>query len=252
MREKGFTLVELLAAIAIVMVLSVVSLGAGWKVYESSSLAVSANNIRQLAAGGANYLAEHNYVYWPWCEYDFAAKETIWWWGRETDASKASPEGSRDFDPSSGPLGAYIPKGTRPDPSFSLGGSAFKPKFRNGYIGAGYNTLLGGGWYWSKDPAKLQNYWQLSDPSKVVVFFTSAQVNAFQSPASAKNPMIEEFYGIDAREVTIHFRNNGKAMVSFASGNAGFLDMDESTRDKRMPKANVGRFAPVGDTTYLK
>ena len=64
--------------------------------------------------------------------------------------------------------------------------------------------------------------------------------------------MLEEFYGVDAKEVTVHFRNNGKAMVSFASGNAGFLDMDESTRDPRMPKANVGRFAPVGSTTYLQ
>ena len=64
--------------------------------------------------------------------------------------------------------------------------------------------------------------------------------------------MLEEFYGVDEKEVTVHFRHNGKAMVSFASGNAGFLDMDESTRDPRMPKANVGRFAPKGDTTYLK
>lgn len=251
MREKGFTVVELLSVIAIVLVLSMVATGAGWKVYESSSLAVSANNIRQLAAGGVNYLAEHNYVYWPWCEYDFPAKETVWWWGRETDASKASAEGTRDFDPSTGPLGAYIPKGTRPDPSFSIGGSAFKPKFRNGYLGAGYNTLLGGGWFCS-NPATLQNHMQLSDPSKVVVFFTSAQVNTFQKPASVKKPMIEEFYGIDSREVTVHFRHSGKAMVSFASGNAGFLEMDETTRDRRMPEANVGRFAPRGSTTFLK
>jgi len=64
--------------------------------------------------------------------------------------------------------------------------------------------------------------------------------------------MLEEFYGVDESNVTVHFRNNGKAMVSFASGNAGFLEMDESTRDRRMPHANVGRFAPSGDTRYLK
>jgi hypothetical protein len=64
--------------------------------------------------------------------------------------------------------------------------------------------------------------------------------------------MLEEFYGIDARERTVHFRHNGRAMVSFASGNAGFLEMDETTRDARMPSANVGRFAPVGSTRHLK
>ena len=250
MRENGFTLVELLAVIAIVMVLGVVSLGAGWKVYESSSLAVSANNIRQLSIGGVSYLAEHNYVYWPYRQ-NIPANGTgvTWWFGFESSASMAKAEGDRDFDPAKGPLGGYIPKGFKPDPSFALGGNVFKAKYQNGYIGTGYNVILGGGFLGA---TPVMNYWQLVDPSKVVVFFTSAQVNTFQPPASTRNPMLEEFYGIDAVEKTVHFRNNGKAMVSFASGNAGFLDMDESTRDPRMPKANVGRFAPVGNTTYLQ
>jgi len=250
MRENAFTLVELLAVIAIVLVLSVVSLGAGWKVYESSSLAVSANNIRQLSVGGVNYLAEHNYVYWSYRQ-NIPANGTgvTWWFGFESSASMAKAEGERDFDPSKGPLGGYIPKGFKPDPSFALGGNVFKPKYKTGYIGTGYNVILGGGFLGS---TPVMNHWQLTDPSKVVVFFTSAQVNTFQPPANTRTPMLEEFYGIDAVEKTVHFRNNGKAMVAFASGNAGFLDMDESTRDPRMPKANVGRFAPVGDTTYLK
>ena len=102
------------------------------------------------------------------------------------------------------------------------------------------------------------NYWQLSDPSKVVVFCTSAQVNDFQSPASRSHPMLEEFYALDSgvgaqsRYPNVHFRHNGKAMVSFASGNAGFLEMDKSTRDPRMPEANVGRLAPAGSTDWLQ
>jgi len=250
MHEKGFTLIELLASVAIVLVLSMVAAGAGWKVYESTSLAVSANNIRQLAAGGVSYLAEHDYVYWPYVQTDLSnGLGVTWWFGFEPVSSMGKAEGQREFDASKGPLGGYVPKGFRPDPSFALGGNAFKPKFKNGYIGTGYNTLLGGG-FQARDPK--QNHWQLGDPSKVVVFFTSAQVNNFQRPASAKNPMLEEFYGVDAKEVTVHFRHNGKAMVSFASGNAGFLEMEESTRDTRMPRANVGRFAPAGDTAYLK
>ena len=250
--KNGFTLIELLAVIAIVLVLATVTAGAGWKVYESTSLAVSANNIRQLSAGGMNYLADNNFIYWHYRQ-DKPNGDICWWFGYELVASRYLPEGQRDFDASLGPLSGYIPKGIKPDPSFALGGNAFKPKYRNGYIGTGYNVLLGGGFL---DMAPLQNHGQLRDPSKVVVFFTSAQVNTFQSPASAKNPMLEEFYGADdgssGNQASIHFRNNGKAMVSFATGNAGFLDMDQTTRDMRMPKANVGRFAPVGDTTYLK
>lgn len=254
MREKGFTLIELLATVGIVATLGAVTFAGGWKVYASSSLAVSANNIRQMAAGGLNYLAENNYVYWPYRQPTPGGGIT-WWFGAEPLSSIGRPEGEKAFDPSLGPLGAYVPKGFKPDPSFSLAGNAFKPKFRNGYIGAGYNVLLGGGIFGG---GSRMNYWKLSDPARVVVFSTSAQVNDFQSPASAGRPMLEEFYAIDAGQgaqagyPNIHFRHNGKAMVSFASGNAGLLEMDESTRDKRMPKANVGRFAPAGSTLYLQ
>lgn len=249
MRARGFTVLELLAAVAIILVLAVALTSAGRRVYESSSLAVSANNIRQLAAGGINYLAENNNVFWPYRGAAPAGQSGVtWWFGFERSTSLSAREGQREFDPVLGPLGGYIPKGIRPDPSFSLGASAFKPKYRNGYIGTGYNVLLGGGFLNNRP---RQNVLQLTDPSKVVVFATSAQVNSFQPPASSRKPMLEEFYGIDENEVTVHFRHNGKAMVSFATGNVGFLEIDESTRDPRMPRANVGRFAPSGNSAWL-
>ena len=95
------------------------------------------------------------------------------------------------------------------------------------------------------------SYWSLANPSKIVVFATSAQINTFQRPASPRNPMLEEFYLLDDREITVHFRHNGQAMVAFADGSVGFLPIDESTRDPRAPQANVGRFAPVGSSKYL-
>jgi hypothetical protein len=80
-----------------------------------------------------------------------------------------------------------------------------------------------------------------------VVFATSAQVYPFREDA-----VIEEFYGIDQKEVTVHFRHNSQAMVAFANGAAGFLPMDPSTRDAKAPEANVGRFAPVGSNKHLR
>jgi len=165
------------------------------------------------------------------------------------------PEGQRSFDPAQSPLAGYVPAGIRPDPSFQLGGNAFKPKYQFGYIGIGYNVLLGGGWLGA---APCLTDWSLSNPSKVVVFATSAQVNNFQKPASSKNPMIEEFYGFDAggapfnNPASVHFRHHGYAMVAYADGSAGFLPMDETTRDNRLPTANIGRFAPIGSTNYLR
>lgn len=249
-RRRGFTLVELLVVVALISVIAALLVPAGWKIYEDASLAVSANNLRQLSVGGINYLTEHNQIYWRYRDVAPAGQTgTTWWYGFESAASKAMPEGARTFDPNLGPLAGYVPAGVKPDPSFSLGGSAFKPKYKFGYIGIGYNVLLGGGWLGLTNSIKGTS---INHPGQVVVFSTSAQVNNFQAPASVNNPMIEEFYGLDESQVTVHFRHHGYAMVTFADGSAGFLAMDPATKDTRLPKANVGRFAPGGSTLYLQ
>jgi len=248
MRRRAFSLIELLITIAIVAVLGVCLSAAARQALFSSSLASSAGNIRQLAAGSAAYLAENNYTFWSYRSTDSDRPGVVWWFGYEPKSSLAKAEGERFVDPAAGPLGEYVPGGFRPDPSFRNGGNAFKPKYRFGYIGTGYNVLLGGGWL---GIAERKKYWDLPSPGEIVVFATSAQVNNFQKPASAKNPMLEEFYGLDGSEVTVHFRHHGNAMVAFASGSAGFLPIDPSTLDTRAPKANVGRFAPKGSTKYL-
>jgi prepilin-type processing-associated H-X9-DG protein len=232
----------MLVAASITVILAVLLAGTGRSVYRSSSLAISAGNIRQLSSGGAAYLAENNYVFWKYRE-DLGAAGTLWWFGAETRESQYfTPEGERRFDPSAGPLAGYIPSSLRPDPSFSMTGKAFKPKYKNGYLGIGYNTLFYGA---------NESYWRLPKPGEIVVFATSAQVNTFQPPASSKKPMVEEYYGITATDVTVHFRHGGSAMVGFADGSCGFLPMDKSTLDSRAPQAAIGRFAPLGSTKYL-
>jgi prepilin-type N-terminal cleavage/methylation domain-containing protein/prepilin-type processing-associated H-X9-DG protein len=250
MKRRGYSLVELLATLGITAALAAIVASASLRAYRNSSLAISANNLRQLAIGASNYLSENNYTFWEYRSADPDGEPGVrWWFGFEPLASFSRPEGQREFDPDRGPLAGYVPSGIRPDPSLVSGGRAFKPKYQFGYIGVGYNALLGGGAMGKNQPA---SYWTLPRPSKIVVFATSAQVNTFQRPATPKNPMLEEFYLLDDKEVTVHFRHNGLAMVAFADGSAGFLPMDESTRDPRAPKANVGRFAPVGSTQYLK
>lgn len=254
MRRRAFTLVELLTTVAIVSVLAMLVFAASRNAYRAASLAASANNIRQLAAGAGAYLGDHEQTYWKYRE-NLPGGGVRWWFGEENAESLRAGEGERFFDPAKGPLGQYIPAGTKPDPSFAIRGKPFKPKYKSGYIGIGYNVLLADkqakrvrGWVGAGEPARFS---QIERPGETVVFATSAQVNTFQPPASAKNPMIEEFYGIDDQEVSVHFRHNGKAMVAFASGSVGFLEMDESTRDARDPEADVGRFAPKGSSKYL-
>lgn len=253
-KVRAFSLIELIVTVSVIAVLAVTLAGAGWTVYKNSSLAISANNIRQLAAGGAAYLADNNHTFWKYQTADSNQPgAVVWWFGVEPEPR---PEGQRILRPDEGPLGPYVPAGLRPDPSFRLAGKPYKPKFQSGYIGIGYNVLLGGGWLPSTN-VPCKRYWELPKPAEIVVFSTSAQVNTIQAPATPKNPMIEEFYGFDEggapwnNPATIHFRHGGAAMVGFADGSSGFLPMEKSTLDPRAPQAAVGRFAPKGSTKYL-
>ena len=63
--------------------------------------------------------------------------------------------------------------------------------------------------------------------------------------------MIEEFYLIDERETTVHFRFGGQALAAMMDGSVRALPMDPSTLDRRMPEVQIGRFAPAGDRLYL-
>lgn len=243
--NRAFTLVEVLVVVAMIAMLAIVAVPAVRAAYRSSSLAVSANNIRQLSAGGMAYLGDHNHRFWPYLTK--TSEGDYYWFGLEPASSFGKPEGKRQIDMQKGPLGQYLPRNFVPDPSFAFTGKPFKPKFEFGYIGVGYNVVLANTWITTPSGKQPMSYHELQRPGDVVVFATSAQVYPFQSEA-----VIEEFYGIDQREVTVHFRHNGQAMVAFADGSVGFLPMDPSTRDPRAPDAMVGRFAPKGSLKYLR
>lgn len=240
--KQGFTLVELMVTVVIVSILSALSVAAVVKVQQSASTAIAASSLTQLSVAGQLYLIENNNTFWNYREM-VRGEGVQWWFGMERFENMGQAEGSRILDKQEGPLGPYITDaaGIRTDPAFSRHGGTFKPKFNDTHFGFGYNNTLQG-----------KNVLTLNRPGQVVVFATSAQVNTFQSPASASNPMIEEFYMINERETTVHFRVGGKAMVVFADGNIGLLPMNPATLDSRLPEARVARFAPLGDPTYMK
>ena len=233
MNQRGLTLIELLVTIAMVVVLAALLLPAARSVFASSTDATSAHVIAQLNAAAQSYLAENGMTYWPYRQ--SVPGGTQWWFGFESTASMNSAEGSRWLDLNQGPLGPYIAAsgGMCKDPAFSRAGNTFKPKYGSTHFAYGYNLLL---------PGKSQL--ALTSPGKIPVFATCAQVNTFQAPASAKKPMVEEFYYFNATERTVHFRVGGQAMVGYADGSAGCLPMMPGTLDSRMPGANIGRLDP--------
>jgi prepilin-type N-terminal cleavage/methylation domain-containing protein/prepilin-type processing-associated H-X9-DG protein len=242
---RGFTLIELLAGIVIVAVLAVILVPAADGMRRNAWQAVSTHSLRELGGAGGNYRADHDGQFWKYREDLPDGRQ--WWFGFEPKPYGA--EGERILDLNRGPLGAAIAAGgVKNDPAFSHSGPTHKPKFKNGNYGYGYNTLLGGG---ALGNGPLANAVQFEKPSRLVVFATCAQVNGFQPPATPSKPMLEEFYMINDREVTVHFRHGGKALVSMLDGSVQALSPDPATINSQMPEAMVGRFAPVGSKLWL-
>lgn len=247
-RTAAFTLLELLVVITLIAVLAALLLPVLERIREPMWRGVCAHSLQQLGAAGAAYRAEHDGSFWKYRE--DRRDGTDWWFGFETAESRSLSEGERTLDLSRGPLGPYVLRsgGVSSDPAFLHCGPRHKPKFQNGNFGYGYNALLGGGALGRGRLARQSNF---PHAAQIVVFATCAQINTFQAPASADHPMIEEFYLIDQREITVHFRFGGKALAAMLDGSVRELPIDPSTLDGRMPKAQIGRFAPVGSTLYL-
>jgi prepilin-type N-terminal cleavage/methylation domain-containing protein len=236
----GFTLIELLAAVVILGVLLTLCAPAATAVRRQTTLAVSSSALRQLSVAAQNYLAESQGQF-------FKARENLsdgvqWWFGFES-YSGPKAEGKRLLDKSRGPLGPYIvdSAGRVPDFAFTSMGASFKPKFANGYFGFGVNTELTGGPL-GQDAGKLRRISQLERPGRIALFATCAQINSFQAPASAKKPMLEEFYFFNTTDCrnTVHFRHGQKALVAFTDGSIQEVPGDSARWDRRLPGAAVG------------
>ena len=237
--KRAFTLIELLVVIAIIAVLVGILLPVLSQVKVASARVVSAHSLSQLIAAGHLYLNDNNNNFWPYQQATASGEQ--WWFGFETWQSVSMPEGQRTCDYSQGPLGPYMiaSGGIKTDPAFLQYSPRLKPKYQNGNYGYGYNTVLA-----ANSSGKARNAMQVTSPSQMIVFATCAQVNTFESPASSKNPMIEEFYMINDTQTTTHFRHGRNALAAFLDGSVRALsmatDMQPGSQDMRIPSANIG------------
>lgn len=241
--SRAFTLIELTAVMVILGILLTLLAPAVYAVRRQTTLASSSSTLRQLSIAAQTYLAENNGRFFRCLERSNGNDQ--WWFGYESSSSKSRGEGNRILDKSRSPLGPYIADsaGTVPDFAFTSMGASFKPKYKNGYFGFGVNTELTGGAFANTNTIPLL-FNQISNPGQTVLFATSAQINTFQAPASAKKPMLEEFYMFNAKsteaKVAVHFRHAGKALVAYADGSQGEIVGDPASFDKKLPRACVG------------
>jgi prepilin-type N-terminal cleavage/methylation domain-containing protein/prepilin-type processing-associated H-X9-DG protein len=236
-RHSAFTLIELLVVIAVIAILAALLLPALNNSKDAAKRIQCASNLRQLGIATQLYLDDHDGQTFPF-KYHETNGGALYWFGWLEDGA----EGERAFDARQGPLYEYVNGlGIEICPSLNYASGHFKPKAKGAAYGYGYNWYLA-----STNGRPPVNVASVPDPSDTTLFADAAQINDFQAPASPDNPMIEEWYYVDAADEPFsypnaHFRHQQRANVAFLDGHVGRERPAPGTRDERLPLEYVAR-----------
>lgn len=233
--RRAFSLVELLVVIAVVGILGALLLPALSQGKAAARRIQCVDNLRQLGLATQMYWDENEDFTF---RYQIGATNggRLYWFGW----IKPGAEGQREFDPTQGALYPFLQSsGVEICPSLDYNNALYKYKARGAAYGYGYNLNLG---------ESSINTSRISQPSDTVLMADAAQVNDFQAPASPDNPMVEEFYYVDADDgggyPNAHFRHQKQANVLFADGHVDREKPVPASIDPRLPSQSIGWLRP--------
>ncbi|MGD9613488.1 MAG: H-X9-DG-CTERM domain-containing protein [Kiritimatiellia bacterium] len=243
--RAGFSLVELLVAVAAVALLAAILIPALPAAKAAAEGAVCRSNLRQLAAANLAYAADHGrYVA---AAADIEGANTIRWHGVRSGGA---------FDGAKGPLAPYLGGGgssawVRRCPGFRPDAAGFEAACGGyGYnaLGVGSELCLpngGGGQAVGMRPGALAR------PALTVMFADAAYLQG----GGAKARLIEysfaeppRFAGGGTPWPTIHFRHRGKANVAWADGHVTAEARDRSSG--RFGAYELGWFGPDDNSLF--
>jgi len=242
----AFTLIELLVVIAVLAILAALLLPALSRSKSSAWRADCISNLRQLEIACRMYWDENSGRCFAWYAGPAGATnngQTYWFGWLQNGA-----ETERAFDLSVGVLYPYLSDSKiRLCPSLGYALAQFKLKADAAVWSYGYNKYLS-----PLNSSALVSLNRVGRPAELALFADAAQVNDFQDPASPSNPMLEEWYYLDAQTNFTsgayypngHFRHSRKANVGFCDGHVGSETMVPGSLDRRLPAQFVGQLRP--------
>lgn len=229
--KKGFTLVELLVCVAMVVTLAVLGFQVLMRGKIRAHQAASTTNLRNLAVANLGYAADHG----TYCPAQEKTNRVRWHGGRSGSKGR--------FDPAKGFLSAYFGESDRVGicPQFRdhlEGGGSFE----NGSGGYGYNAIYIGGT--PADPFKPERPANVKDPARTLMFATTAlakrnglQEYPFAEPRRAVNPGGELAHSL---QPSVHFRFGGRALVAWCDGHVSAEKMDGAVSENYYGGSNEG------------
>jgi prepilin-type N-terminal cleavage/methylation domain-containing protein len=244
MKSKGFTLVETLVVVVILVVIATLAFPLTNRMLVQARIAESSNNLRNLVIANQGYEVDHGF----YCPADNQGN-TLRWHG------KRSTTGAR-FDAAEGLLAPYLGKSRRVGicPLFRAMVDDER-SFEAGTGGYGYNAAyIGGkpGTPWDRttklrSSERASNVW---DPARTVMFTTTAYATAsgLQEYPYCEPPFWDYGSGPSGQRSSpsVHFRANGKALVAWCDGRVTAETNNRDSAHGDNPHGGESKSHPLG------